>query len=64
MAEDGGSNPPRLHDLLEVLLPEISHNARNDRLSFDLGAFDLDGTVLRRHLTITEATVGALRTLR
>jgi Cof subfamily protein (haloacid dehalogenase superfamily) len=45
-------------------LPEISHNARNDRLSFDLGAFDLDGTVLRRDLTITEATVGALRALR
>jgi Cof subfamily protein (haloacid dehalogenase superfamily) len=52
-------------DLREVLLlDEIPHSARNGRLSFDLGAFDLDGTLLRRDLTITEATVGALRALR
>ncbi len=46
-------------------MSEIFHdNARNGWLPFDLGAFDLDGTVLRRDLTITEATVGALNALR
>lgn len=40
------------------------HNTQNGRLPFDLVAFDLDGTLLRRDLTITEATVDALRTLR
>jgi Cof subfamily protein (haloacid dehalogenase superfamily) len=50
--------------LREVLLPETYHDAKNSRLSFDLGAFDLDGTVLRRDLTITDATVDALRRLR
>jgi Cof subfamily protein (haloacid dehalogenase superfamily) len=33
-------------------------------LAFDLGAFDLDGTVLRRNLRITEGTVAALQSLR
>jgi Cof subfamily protein (haloacid dehalogenase superfamily) len=33
-------------------------------LRFELGAFDLDGTVLRRDLVITEATIGALDALR
>jgi Cof subfamily protein (haloacid dehalogenase superfamily) len=42
----------------------MSHNARYGQLSFDLGAFDLDGTLLRCDLTITEATVGALGALR
>jgi len=50
--------------LREVLLPDASHNAKNGRFPYDLGAFDLDGTVLRRDLTITEATVDALRALR
>jgi Cof subfamily protein (haloacid dehalogenase superfamily) len=45
-------------------LSETSYNAKNGRLPFDLGAFDLDGTVLRRDLTITEATVKAVRALR
>jgi Cof subfamily protein (haloacid dehalogenase superfamily) len=45
-------------------LPETPNNTRNGRLPFDLGAFDLDGTVLRRNLTITEATVNALHVLR
>ena len=40
------------------------HNTKNGRLPYDLGAFDLDGTVLRRDLTITDATVDALRELR
>jgi hypothetical protein len=33
-------------------------------LSFELGAFDLDGTVVRRDLRITDRTVDALRGLR
>jgi Cof subfamily protein (haloacid dehalogenase superfamily) len=33
-------------------------------LAFDLGAFDLDGTVLRRNLRITQDTVTALHSLR
>ena len=41
-----------------------SHNVANGPLPYDLAAFDLDGTVLRRDLRITEATVGALSTLR
>ena len=45
-------------------MSETSYNAKNGRLPFDLGAFDLDGTVLRRDLTITEATVKAVRALR
>ena len=35
-----------------------------DELAFDLGAFDLDGTVLRRNLRITRKTVSALQDLR
>ena len=38
-------------------------DARNG-LPFDLGAFDLDGTVLRRDLKITDRTLAALRALR
>ena len=45
-------------------MSETPYNTRNSRLPFDLGAFDLDGTVLRRNLTITEATVNALHVLR
>ena len=33
-------------------------------MAFDLGAFDLDGTVLRRNLRITQGTVAALQRLR
>ncbi len=33
-------------------------------LPFDLGAFDLDGTVLRRNLKISRRTIDALRSLR
>ena len=61
---DQGPELLRLHGLREVLLSETSYNAGNGRLPFDLGAFDLDGTVLRRDLTITEATVDAVRALR
>ena len=42
---------------------ETFHNGRNCSLPFDLGAFDLDGTVLRRDLCVSEATVDALRAL-
>ena len=43
---------------------DTSYNARDCPFPFDLGAFDLDGTILRRDLTVTEATVGALGSLR
>ena len=36
----------------------------NDALGFDLGAFDLDGTLLRRDLGISDRTVSALDGLR
>ena len=35
-----------------------------DELAYDLGAFDLDGTVLRRNLRITQETITALQRLR
>ena len=54
----------RLHDVREVLLTGTHRHTNNGRLPYDLGAFDLDGTVLRRDLTITDATVDALRALR
>lgn len=40
------------------------HNGTKNGLAFDLGAFDLDGTVLKRNLRITDKTVAALRSLR
>ena len=40
------------------------HSGTKNELAFDLGAFDLDGTVLRRNLTITQGTVAALQSLR
>src|SRR5918998_1506425 len=46
------------------MLPGTYHITKNGRLPYDLGAFDLDGTVLRRDLTITDTTVSALRELR
>ncbi|HSL00446.1 MAG TPA: Cof-type HAD-IIB family hydrolase [Rubrobacteraceae bacterium] len=40
------------------------YSATKNGLSFELGAFDLDGTVLRRDLRITPRTVAALDRLR
>ena len=37
---------------------------RNAGLRFDLGAFDLDGTLLRRDLEITDRTLAAVDGLR
>ena len=37
---------------------------RNEGLRFDLGAFDLDGTLLRRDLEITDRTLAAIEGLR
>jgi Cof subfamily protein (haloacid dehalogenase superfamily) len=37
---------------------------RGNGLDYDLGAFDLDGTVLRRNLRITRQTIAALQNLR
>jgi Cof subfamily protein (haloacid dehalogenase superfamily) len=42
----------------------VEHRGAKNRLAFDLGAFDLDGTVLRRNLRITRGTVAALQSLR
>ena len=41
-----------------------ARDIRKNGLPYELGAFDLDGTVLRRDLEITERTVSALRELR
>jgi Cof subfamily protein (haloacid dehalogenase superfamily) len=46
------------------LLLGAEHNGTKNELTFDLGAFDLDGTVLRRNLRITNKTVAALHSLR
>lgn len=43
---------------------EITADSKTDGFRFALGAFDLDGTVLRRDLTITEATLRSLGRLR
>ena len=40
------------------------HSGTKNGLDFDLGAFDLDGTVLRRNRRITQGTVAALQSLR
>jgi Cof subfamily protein (haloacid dehalogenase superfamily) len=40
------------------------HTGTKNGLAFDLGAFDLDGTVLRRDLKITPGTIAALQSLR
>ena len=45
------------------LLENFDQN-QNGRLPYDLGAFDLDGTVLRRDLVITPATIAAMGALR
>jgi Cof subfamily protein (haloacid dehalogenase superfamily) len=42
----------------------MEQNGTKNELAFDLGAFDLDGTVLRRNLRITDKTVAALQSLR
>jgi Cof subfamily protein (haloacid dehalogenase superfamily) len=46
------------------LLLDAEQTGTKNGLAFDLGAFDLDGTVLRRNLRITRATVAALQSLR
>jgi Cof subfamily protein (haloacid dehalogenase superfamily) len=48
----------------ERLLLGAEHDGTTNGLPFELGAFDLDGTVLRRDLKITERTVAALDGLR
>src|SRR5215216_5538533 len=42
----------------------MEQNGTKKELIFDLGAFDLDGTVLKRNLRITDKTVAALQSLR
>ncbi len=43
---------------------DVGRNGKGDGMPFELGAFDLDGTVLRRDLEITERTMAAMRGLR
>ena len=47
-----------------VLVAEGAGSEKNGGFPYDLGAFDLDGTVLRRDLTITRATIEAFGALR
>ena len=42
----------------------LADDGEKNELAFELGAFDLDGTVLRRDLKITERTVAAMDELR
>jgi Cof subfamily protein (haloacid dehalogenase superfamily) len=42
----------------------VDNGGTKNGLAFDLGAFDLDGTVLRRNLRITQSTFSALQSLR
>src|SRR3712207_923758 len=58
-----GFESPRLHDLEGSSL-STQRDTRHEVLPFALGAFDLDGTVLRRDLRITARTVAALDRLR
>ncbi len=50
--------------ILEGSSLSAERDTRQDGLPFELGAFDLDGTVLRRDLRITGRTVAALDELR
>ena len=57
----GRGGKPRLHGFYEGR-PLVAE--RNVGLPFDLGAFDLDGTLLRRDLEITARTLAAMEGLR
>jgi Cof subfamily protein (haloacid dehalogenase superfamily) len=46
------------------LLLSAGYSAAKNGLPFEIGAFDLDGTILRRDLRITDRTVAALDRLR
>jgi Cof subfamily protein (haloacid dehalogenase superfamily) len=48
----------------EVASLMLADDGEKNGLAFELGAFDLDGTVLRRDLKITERTVAAMDELR
>ena len=47
-----------------MLVAEGAGSEKNGGFPYDLGAFDLDGTILRRDLTITPATLKAFEALR
>ena len=47
-----------------MFLFEGAGSEKDGGFPYDLGAFDLDGTVLRRDLTITPSTLGAFEALR
>jgi len=54
---------PHIEEIGKLTLT-TSHNVEKNGLPYDLGAFDLDGTVLRRDLKISERTIAAMRGLR
>ena len=62
-AEVRGSNPLG-STILEGSFLSAEHGDTKNGPPFDLGAFDLDGTVLRRDLRITDRTLAALDELR
>src|SRR5919199_4145516 len=55
---------PLIQQSTKATLRGMMQSVQNGRFDFDLGAFDLDGTVLRRDLSVTEATVDALYALK
>ncbi len=61
-AEVRGSNPlGSTHGKVPLI---ADRNTEENSLPFDLGAFDLDGTVLRRDLEISDRTTTVMRRLR
>jgi Cof subfamily protein (haloacid dehalogenase superfamily) len=60
----GGDQGPYDSTISGRLHLGAEHRGAKNGLAFDLGAFDLDGTVLRKNLRITQDTVAALQRLR
>jgi Cof subfamily protein (haloacid dehalogenase superfamily) len=63
-ARKPGVRNPRPDGALEVGSLIVANYGEKNGLPFELGAFDLDGTVLRRDLEITGRTVAAMNELR
>jgi Cof subfamily protein (haloacid dehalogenase superfamily) len=60
----GVGDPDQASTAPERLFLGTKRVGATNGLAFDLGAFDLDGTVLRRNLRITHKTITALQRLR
>lgn len=63
-AVEAGDADPLASTVNKGYFAGMMQRVQNGRFDFDMGAFDLDGTVLRRDLSVTEATVNALRALK